>query len=254
MASNGSFTVHVDSVPAGDVTIKVRLEGVVGEAQYQVLSDVYSKSQTYSKSEVYTKTETNSAISQSTANFIFKGEIDNLNTPVTYTAGNVYVNTFAYNATNNPWSNAGILITQVGGSFAFQYAFVYGAIAGTRSFTSNTSTFSAWDTVAQRMAYQKSEDITLSGITASLKQIKRSGNTVVFSLRGTVDTEIPGYTNGRIIVPEAFRPREAINICVPYKIGSTVNVEQCQVMSDGNVRFGTTIPTGLLVVTFTYVI
>ena len=67
VAANGSFTVHVDSAPAGDVIIKVRLEGVIGEAQYQVLSDVYSKSQTYSKSEVYTKTETNSAIQQSTA-------------------------------------------------------------------------------------------------------------------------------------------------------------------------------------------
>ena len=41
----GSFTIHTSAIPAGTVTISVLLAGVVGEAQYQVLSDVYSKSQ-----------------------------------------------------------------------------------------------------------------------------------------------------------------------------------------------------------------
>lgn len=126
--------------------------------------------------------------------------------------------------------------------------------AAARTNLSVPSTSEMEDAIQQSTAYQESEDITLSGITASLKQIKRSGNTVVFSLRGTVNTEIPGYTNGRIVIPAAYRPRNSINLCVPYKIGSTVNIEQCQVMSDGNVRFGTVVPTGLLLVTFTYVV
>lgn len=42
----GSFTIHTSAIPSGTVTISVLLAGVVGEAQYQVLSDVYSKSQT----------------------------------------------------------------------------------------------------------------------------------------------------------------------------------------------------------------
>lgn len=41
----GSFTIHTSAIPSGTVTISVLLAGVVGEAQYQVLSDVYSKSQ-----------------------------------------------------------------------------------------------------------------------------------------------------------------------------------------------------------------
>lgn len=41
----GSFTIHTSAIPSGTVTISVLLAGIVGEAQYQVLADVYSKSQ-----------------------------------------------------------------------------------------------------------------------------------------------------------------------------------------------------------------
>ena len=41
----GSFTIHTSAIPSGTVTISVLLGGIVGEAQYQVLADVYSKSQ-----------------------------------------------------------------------------------------------------------------------------------------------------------------------------------------------------------------
>lgn len=52
----GSFTIHTSAIPAGTVTIIVELAGVVGEAQYQVLSNVYSKDQV------------DAIVSQSTAN------------------------------------------------------------------------------------------------------------------------------------------------------------------------------------------
>jgi hypothetical protein len=42
----GSFTIHTSAVPAGTITIMVQFVGTLGEAQYQVLADVYSKSQT----------------------------------------------------------------------------------------------------------------------------------------------------------------------------------------------------------------
>lgn len=41
-----SFTIHTSAIPAGTVTVMVQLLGTLGDAQYQVLSDVYSKSQT----------------------------------------------------------------------------------------------------------------------------------------------------------------------------------------------------------------
>jgi hypothetical protein len=41
----GSFTIHTSAIPSGTVTISVLLAGIVGEAQYQVLSDVYSREQ-----------------------------------------------------------------------------------------------------------------------------------------------------------------------------------------------------------------
>lgn len=54
--ADGSFTIHTSAIPSGTVTISVLLAGIVGEAQYQVLADVYSKSQV------------DSIVSQSTAN------------------------------------------------------------------------------------------------------------------------------------------------------------------------------------------
>jgi hypothetical protein len=41
----GSFTIHTSAIPSGTVTISVLLAGIVGEAQYQVLADVYSRAQ-----------------------------------------------------------------------------------------------------------------------------------------------------------------------------------------------------------------
>lgn len=42
----GSFTIHTSAIPTRTVTIMVQFIGTLGEAQYQVLADVYSKSQT----------------------------------------------------------------------------------------------------------------------------------------------------------------------------------------------------------------
>lgn len=55
--SAGSFTIHTSEVPSDTVTIMVQFPGVMGEANYQVLADVYSKSQTYSKTEAVAKAD-----------------------------------------------------------------------------------------------------------------------------------------------------------------------------------------------------
>lgn len=43
--ANGSFTIHTSAIPSGTVTVMVQLLGTLGEANYQVLADVYSTSQ-----------------------------------------------------------------------------------------------------------------------------------------------------------------------------------------------------------------
>lgn len=43
---DGSFTIHTTAIPAGSITVVVLFAGTMGEAQYQVLADVYSKAQT----------------------------------------------------------------------------------------------------------------------------------------------------------------------------------------------------------------
>ena len=53
----GSFTIHTSAVPSGTVNVLVQFPGVMGEANYQVLADVYSKSQTYSKTEAVAKAD-----------------------------------------------------------------------------------------------------------------------------------------------------------------------------------------------------
>ena len=48
----GSFTIHTSVVPSGTVNIMVQFPGTMGEANYQVLSDVYSKSQAVAKADI----------------------------------------------------------------------------------------------------------------------------------------------------------------------------------------------------------
>lgn len=48
----GSFTIHTSALPTGTVTILVQFVGVMGEAQYQVLADVYSTSQAVAKADI----------------------------------------------------------------------------------------------------------------------------------------------------------------------------------------------------------
>lgn len=48
----GSFTIHTSVVPSGTVNIMVQFPGTMGEANYQVLADVYSKSQAVAKADI----------------------------------------------------------------------------------------------------------------------------------------------------------------------------------------------------------
>lgn len=48
----GSFTIHTSVVPSGTVNIMVQFPGTMGEANYQVLADVYSKSQAVAKTDI----------------------------------------------------------------------------------------------------------------------------------------------------------------------------------------------------------
>jgi hypothetical protein len=108
------------------------------------------------------------------------------------------------------------------------------------------------DAIAQSTAYAFTEATTLVGITAGMNQIRRAGNTVIFTLRGTVNTEIPAFSNGRIVVPNEYKPRGSTNIVAAYRVGDAVKVETWQVMNDGNVRCGDNIPTGALWVSLVY--
>lgn len=78
----GSFTIHTSAIPAGTVTVMVQFVGTLGEAQYQVLSDVYSKSQV------------DSAVAQSTvvtipADSLFKNQHVKVNNIKSRRSGNV---------------------------------------------------------------------------------------------------------------------------------------------------------------------
>lgn len=64
--ASGSFKIHTSAIPSGSVTITIQFMGVLGTAQYQVLSDVYSKSQV------------DSIVAQSTANQVTQGTISNV--------------------------------------------------------------------------------------------------------------------------------------------------------------------------------
>ncbi len=66
--AEGSFTIHTSAIPSGTVKIMVQMLGVMGEAHYQVLADVYSKSQTYSKDQAVAKTDIVNNLTSTAAN------------------------------------------------------------------------------------------------------------------------------------------------------------------------------------------
>lgn len=126
------------------------------------------------------------------------------------------------------------------------------AITAGTTLTGKISAVSVGEQLSEALAVGYTEATTLSGMTASLNQLNRVGNLCVLSLNVNVTTAISGWSSGRIVIPSEFRPSRSQNMFIAYKAGSTVAVEQWQVLSDGNVRCGANIPTGTLNVTLTY--
>lgn len=139
----GSFTIHTSVLPASTVKILVYFLGIMGEAQYQVLSDVYSKSQTDSllgakvnTSDIVDNLTTtvagkvldarqgkalSDAITQSTASVAW---LPNPQTTLTNTNLNTVLTAGTYNAdvscSNKPSSIAGKLLVSVEGNYVRQ--------------------------------------------------------------------------------------------------------------------------------------
>lgn len=102
--SNGQFTIHTTAIPAGTVTIAVMVAGIVGEAQYQVLADVYSKAQTDEKIQQSTANNlgTSTDLSSYTPGNLFT--LPNDGYIVYNTPANGYLGFRVYGASNNYFS------------------------------------------------------------------------------------------------------------------------------------------------------
>lgn len=91
----GSFTIHTNTLPIGTVTILVQFIGIMGEAQYQVLADVYSTSQAVAKADIVdnlNSTNTDKPLSAAMGKQI-KDNIGSTSEAITPTAGdNVTIN------------------------------------------------------------------------------------------------------------------------------------------------------------------
>ena len=124
----GSFTIHTSAIPAGTVTIMVMFAGTMGEAQYQVLADVYSTSQALAKADVVnnlSSTATDKPLSAAQG----KALNDNLNnipriktTTVTGTtngAGNLLYNTFTGEKIIGAESNNSIVLYFLSGGYYY---------------------------------------------------------------------------------------------------------------------------------------
>ena len=75
----GSFTIHTSAIPSGAVTVLIQFAGTNGDAQYQVLADVYSTSQALAKADVVddlTSTATNVPLSANQGKILDEGKIN----------------------------------------------------------------------------------------------------------------------------------------------------------------------------------
>lgn len=75
----GSFTIHTSAIPSGAVTVLIQFAGTNGDAQYQVLADVYSTSQALAKADVVdelTSTATNAPLSANQGKILDEGKVN----------------------------------------------------------------------------------------------------------------------------------------------------------------------------------
>lgn len=92
----GSFTIHTSALPTGTVSILVQFVGVMGEAQYQVLADVYSTSQAVAKADIVnTLTSTSTTAPLSAAQGKALNDKFNLSVAAITAASGVTSNLFA---------------------------------------------------------------------------------------------------------------------------------------------------------------
>ena len=128
----GSFTIHTSAIPSGTVTISVLLGGIVGEAQYQVLADVYSKSQV----DTIVQQSTADVVWEADKNSSYYGVID----PDSYTT-----NGFYQVGINTDGSNRyGILLVFVGNGGHVQQLFLSNYALYARSKNNASSAWTTW--------------------------------------------------------------------------------------------------------------
>ena len=76
--ASGSFTIHTSALPSDTVTIMVQFPGTMGEAQYQVLADVYSTSQAVAKADIIdtlTSTATDKPLSAAQGKVLYDDKV-----------------------------------------------------------------------------------------------------------------------------------------------------------------------------------
>ena len=82
---------------------------------------------------------------------------------------------------------------------------------------------------------------TLTNMTSSLNRISQRCGVNVLSLNLTPTTTFSAYESNRIVVPEKYRTASSVNVFAATLIGSSVEMVQWQVLTDGSVRSGVSI-------------
>lgn len=159
----GSFTIHTSAIPSGTVTISVLLAGIVGEAQYQVLADVYSKSQV------------DTIVSQSTAivygvgtNIPSNSNFNNYTSPGAYSVASQVI---AESITNIPYRQAGRLeVRGTLSTYIIQYYYPYTNVNRfyMRRYTNAWSDWYEYDDVTQTTAFAHSYNYNNKGSTVNM--------------------------------------------------------------------------------------
>ena len=127
---DGSFTVHTSAMPTGSVTIMVQFPGTMGEAEYQVLADVYSTSQAVAKADIVNDLTTDDATGEKPAGQHEVYQLNNLtkNMMLFISKYNVAIT----NGSSSSPANINVdLSTDIGDNYSFWGADVYVQSGGT---------------------------------------------------------------------------------------------------------------------------
>ena len=217
----GSFTIHTSAIPSGTITVLIQFAGTNGDAQYQVLADVYSTSQALAKADVVdglTSTATNVPLSANQGKIlkdrlevktITSGDLDDITE-----TGYYFINAASGVVANSPAGYSNLIVLCRNGAGCGQICFTKTEMYH-RAYSGSPAAWGAWTKIAPNDSITKynREMVSVSGYDTTIMS-----SVSVLQYHGCVQVNIGiksglsgGWNTAKVTnLPDRFKPHYTV--------------------------------------------